>query len=35
MTMSAQMGKMRAEGRRVYLDNAATTCVSNTAFEAM
>ena len=33
--MSAQMGKMRAEGRRVYLDNAATTCVSNTAFEAM
>ena len=35
MTVSAQMGKMRAEGRRVYLDNAATTCVSNTAFEAM
>lgn len=35
MTMSAQMGKMRAEGRRVYLDNAATTCVSNTAFESM
>ena len=35
MTMSVQMGKMRAEGRRVYLDNAATTCVSNTAFEAM
>ena len=35
MTMSAQMGKMRAEGRRVYLDNAATTCVSDTAFEAM
>lgn len=33
--MSAQMGKMRAEGRRVYLDNAATTCVSDTAFEAM
>ena len=35
MTMSAQMVKMRAEGRCVYLDNAATTCVSNTAFEAM
>ena len=35
MTMSAQMGKMRAERRRVYLDNAATTCVSDTAFEAM
>lgn len=33
--MSAQMGKMRAERRRVYLDNAATTCVSDTAFEAM
>ena len=35
MTVSAQMGKMRAERRRVYLDNAATTCVSDTAFEAM
>ena len=35
MTVSAQMGKMWAERRRVYLDNAATTCVSNTAFEAM
>ena len=35
MTVSAQMGKMWAERRRVYLDNAATTCVSDTAFEAM
>ena len=33
--MSAQTGKMQVEGRRVYLDNAATTRVSNAAFEAM
>ena len=33
--MGTQMKITKTEKRRVYLDNAATTCVSDTAFEAM
>lgn len=33
--MGTQAKKTKTEKRRVYLDNAATTCVSDTAFEAM
>lgn len=33
--MGTQAKIMETEKRRVYLDNAATTCVSDTAFEAM
>ena len=33
--MGTQVKITKTEKRRVYLDNAATTCVSDTAFEAM
>ena len=33
--METQAKITKTEKRRVYLDNAATTCVSDTAFEAM
>lgn len=33
--MGTQVRITKTEKRRVYLDNAATTCVSDTAFEAM
>ena len=33
--MGTQAKITETEKRRVYLDNAATTCVSDTAFEAM